>query len=264
MSDLQMADLGDVRLAYRVCGEASAPPLVLLHGLGENGSTWDRTAAALAATHRVYALDLRGHGASDRAASYSFELMCEDVVRLLDVLGLEQVGLIGQSMGATVAYLLAGAYPERVRELVLEEPPPPVPADPPKSVPEDADESEAFDWAAVAAIYRQRNDPDPAYWDRLAAIRARTLVVAGGADSPLPQDLLAKLAAAIPDHRLVTIEGGHVVHETRPAEFIAVLDAFLRPDAPGHPGQETPARSEGGEVVPASRVSRRARRASGE
>jgi pimeloyl-ACP methyl ester carboxylesterase len=52
-------------------------------------------------------------------------------------------------------------------------------------------------------------------------------VIAGGADSPLPQDGLLRLAETIPDHRLVTIEAGHVVHETRPADFIAALRDFL-------------------------------------
>ncbi|GAA4639939.1 alpha/beta hydrolase [Actinoallomurus vinaceus] len=227
MDDLRTADVGDVRLAYRVGGEAAAPPVVLLHALGEGGRTWQETGAALAASHRVYAVDLRGHGASDRAAAYSFELMRDDVVAFLDVLGLDRVGLVGHSMGATVAYLLAGSHPERVDRLVLEEPPPPVPADPPRRLPANPEETEAFDWAAVDAIYRQRNDPDPAYWDVPAAITAPTLVVAGGPGSPLPQDQLTRFAQAIPDHRLVTIDAGHLVHEERPGEFAAALTAFL-------------------------------------
>jgi pimeloyl-ACP methyl ester carboxylesterase len=227
MDDLRVAEFDDVRLAYRACGDTAAPPLMLLHALGEDGSTWRETATALAASHRVYALDLRGHGASGRTAAYSFELMRDDVLAFLDDLGLDRVTVVGHSMGATVAYLLAGDHPQRVSRLVLEEPPPPVPADPPRSVPEDAEESEAFDWAAVAAIHRQRNDPDPAYWDVLAAITAPTLVVAGGPRSPLPQDELARLSKTIPDHRLVTIDAGHLVHETRPTEFLAELTAFL-------------------------------------
>ncbi|GAB3983023.1 hypothetical protein GCM10029978_088330 [Actinoallomurus acanthiterrae] len=222
-----MADVGDVRLAYRTYGAPTAPPLVLLHALGEDGGTWRATATALAASHRVYAVDLRGHGASGRTAAYSFELMRDDVVAFLDALGLERVRLVGHSMGATVAYLLAGRHPERVDRLVLEEPPPPVPADPPRHVPANPEETEAFDWAAVDAIYRQRNDPDPAYWDALAAITAPTLVVAGGPSSPLPQDQMARLAETIPDHRLATIDAGHLVHEERPGEFAAALAAFL-------------------------------------
>jgi pimeloyl-ACP methyl ester carboxylesterase len=94
-------------------------------------------------------------------------------------------------------------------------------------MPEDRDESEPYDWAMVAAVYRQRNDPDPAYWDRLRAITAPTLIVAGGAASQLPQEEMARMASLIPDCRLVTIEAGHLVHEDRPEEFAAAVDAFV-------------------------------------
>jgi pimeloyl-ACP methyl ester carboxylesterase len=222
-----MVETGGVRLACRVTGDEAAPPLVMLHALAQDGSAWDGPARRLAGRYRVYAPDLRGHGESSRCPEYSLELMRDDVLGLLDELGLERVTLFGHSMGAIVAYLLAGDQPERVGRLVLEEPPPPVPADPPRTVPEDRDESEPFDWAMVAAIYRQRNDPDPAYWDRLPAITAPTLIVAGGAASQLPQDEMARMARLIPDSRLVTIEAGHLVHKERPAEFGAAVDAFL-------------------------------------
>jgi 3-oxoadipate enol-lactonase len=221
-------DTGGVRLACRVSGPEAAPPLVLLHALGQDGSAWAGSMRRLAAHHRVYAPDLRGHGKSDRCPEYSFELMRDDVLGLLDALGLERVTLIGHSMGAVVAYLLAGQWPERVGRLVLEEPPPPVRADPRRTVTEKERSGPApFDWDAVAAIYRQRNDPDPAYWDRLAAIGAPALIIAGGSASPLPQDTMARMARTIPDCHLVTIEAGHLVHEKRPEEFAAAVDAFL-------------------------------------
>lgn len=228
MDDLGLIDTGRVRLRCRAAGDPAAPPLVLLHALAEDGADWAALAARLAARHRVYAPDLRGHGASDRCADYSFELMRDDVLGLLDALGLERVALAGHSMGAVVAYLLAGDHPARVGRLVLEEPPPPVRPDPPRLLAdEDREEGVAWDWDMVAAIYRQRNDPDPAYWDRLARVTASTLVVAGGTASHLPQDEVARLAATIPDCRLVTIEAGHLVHAERPREFAAAVEAFL-------------------------------------
>lgn len=222
-----MVDTGGVRLACRVTGDDGAPPLVALHSLGEDGADWDATARRLAGRYQVYAPDLRGHGRSDRCAEYSFELMRDDVLALLDALGLERVTLLGHSMGAVVAYLLAGVRPERVERLVLEEPPPPVRADPPRSVPEDADPAAPFDWTMVAAIYRQRNDFDPAYWDLFPAITAPTLIVAGGAASHLPQEEIARVATRIPGCRLVTVEAGHLVHEERPEEFLAAVEDFL-------------------------------------
>lgn len=228
MSELRTIDTGGARLACRVAGDDAAPALVLLHALGEDGSTWAATARRLAGRYQVYAPDLRGHGHSDRCPEYSFELMRDDVLGLLDTLGRDQVTLVGHSMGAVVAYLLAGERPERVDRLVLEEPPPPVPADPARILTEEEREEPAsFDWEMAAAIYRQRNAPDPAYWNRLAAITAPTLIVAGGSGSHLPQNEMTRMARTIPDCRLITIEAGHLVHEKEPEEFTARVEAFL-------------------------------------
>jgi 3-oxoadipate enol-lactonase len=226
---VRVVDAGGVRLACRVTGEdGDAPAVVLLHSLGEDGSAWADTARRLAGRYRVYAPDLRGHGDSARAPEYSFRLMRDDVIALLDALGLDRVRLVGHSLGAVVAYLVAGERPERVDRLVLEDPPPPVPDDPPRTVTEDERRRPAsFDWEAVAAIRRQRADPDTADWDLLTRITAPTLVVAGGNRSHLPQAEIARMARAIPRGRLVTIEAGHFVHRDRPAEFAALLEEFL-------------------------------------
>ena len=58
-------DVGGVRIAYDRYGVEDAPPMVLLHAAGRDASTWSEIAPALAASHCVYALDLRGHGRSD-------------------------------------------------------------------------------------------------------------------------------------------------------------------------------------------------------
>lgn len=89
-----------------------------------------------------------------------------------------------------------------------------------------------YDWAVVPAILAQLNDPDPAWWAELPAITAPTLVIGGGSTSPVPQQLLAKLAGLVPDATLVTIEGaGHAVHRNRPAEFLAAVWSFLSSSA---------------------------------
>ena len=103
-----------IRLACRVWGSPGAPPLVLLHGLGEGSADWDGVAPAFARHWRVYAPDLRGHGRSDRPGDYSVELMEADVLGFLDATGLDRVDLIGHSMGGLVGYLFAGDHPQRV------------------------------------------------------------------------------------------------------------------------------------------------------
>lgn len=214
-----------MRLAYRVTGDPKAPPMVLLHALGEDGTNWDGVTTAFAGSRRVYAPDLRGHGRSGWPGTYSFELMRDDVLGLLDVLDLDRVSLVGHSMGGAVAYLVAEAHPELVDRLVIEDAPPPRPRVRP--LPERPEGPLSFDWTVVRAINEQLADPDPAWWDRAAEITAPTLIVAGGPDSHIPQDQLADMARRIPDCRLVTIRAGHQVHTARPAEFVNEVAAFL-------------------------------------
>ena len=104
-------------LAHDATG--SGEPVVLLHGLGLTRAVFDPVLPALAPHFRVVRLDLRGHGASaapDPPAPYSHH---EDVLFTLDALGLERVGVAGQSLGGSVAVDLALAHPERVRRLAL-------------------------------------------------------------------------------------------------------------------------------------------------
>jgi pimeloyl-ACP methyl ester carboxylesterase len=214
-----------VRLACYVRGAADAPALVLLHGLTGQASTWDETGAKFAEFFRVYAVDIRGHGESDRPGDYSFEKMRDDVIGLLDQLGLDQISLLGHSMGGTVAYLIAEQQPGRIRRLVLEDTPPPSPIERP--VPQRPDEPVPFDWPVVPGIFRQLNEPDPAWWDRLAEITAPTLIVSGGATSHVPQDEVAEAAARIPDATIHEIPVGHRIHASRPEEFAEVVLGFL-------------------------------------
>lgn len=224
-----MAQVNGVRLAYRVWGDPGASPMVLLHALGEDGTSWDEVAAAFAGSWRVYAPDLRGHGRSDWPGDYSFGHMRDDVLDFLDVLGLDRVILVGHSLGATVAYLFAEDHPERLERLVIEDAPPPLPRARP--VPERPDGPLPFDWDMLLAVHQQLADPDPTVWERATEITAPTLIVAGGQESHIPQDQLAETASRVPSCHLATIPAGHHVHATRPAEFIREVESFL--DSPG-------------------------------
>lgn len=212
-------------LSARLHGDAKAPPLVLLHALGEGASDWDAFAEELSARWRVIALDLPGHGSSHRPATYSFEAMAEDVTAALDVLGLERTALVGHSMGGTVAYLIAQIHPERISALVIEDVIPPWPR---QARTLQRPEAElGFDWAAVVDIAAAVNDPAMRWWPGLAAITAPTLVIAGGPTSHVPQDMIANAAAAIPSCQMLTIDAGHHVHTTQPRDFATAAAGFL-------------------------------------
>ncbi|MGH3096219.1 MAG: alpha/beta fold hydrolase [Streptosporangiales bacterium] len=217
---------GGVHLAYAVVGNANAAPMVLLHALGDRGADWAAVVPRLAEHFRVFTLDLRGHGESDWPGIYSFQLMCDDVIDVLDQLGLETVVLIGHSMGGVVAYLLAMQHPDRVGRLVVEDVSPPFKRDRP--LPERPAGPLAFDWRVAPAIVAAVNAGDPDAWHGLDAITAPTLVVAGGAASHIAQDKLEAAAARIRLCTMVTISAGHDVHAARPTEFTDVVLGWLR------------------------------------
>jgi len=226
MGELSTVDVNGVTLAYRVVGDPIGQPMVLLHGLGDDERDWHPVLAALASNYRVYVLDLRGHGRSSHPGRYSFELMRDDVVGFLDAAGVERCVLIGHSMGGTVAILLAEAAQHLLTHLVLEDVTAPRPGAlkrPPLTPP---DTPTPFDFAAVNAIRAQINDPDPAWWDGIEAVDVPTLII-GGADSTIPQYLLADTVARMPNASLVTIAAGHNVHRDRPTEFLAAVNGFL-------------------------------------
>ncbi|MCI0685802.1 MAG: alpha/beta hydrolase [Sporichthyaceae bacterium] len=220
--------LAGVTLRYREHGPASAPPIVLLHGLGEDAAGWDEIAAPLAESHRVIALDQRGHGASDRPGDYSYEAMRDDAGRLLDVLDLADVTLIGHSMGALTAALLAEQAPGRLGRLILVDAAPlrePLPAEePPESPPGPV----PFDWAALKAVRSQSNNPSPRWWDELDRITVPTLIISGGSASQVPPQRLAEAAERIPAGELVIVEGaGHFVHTAEPEIFLKLVTEFI-------------------------------------
>jgi 3-oxoadipate enol-lactonase len=216
-----------VKIAGRVTGDPDAMPLVLLHGAGSDKSSWDAVAPAFASTHRVYAVDLRGFGESGRPGEYSFAAMCDDVLGLLDLIDAARVDVVGHSMGGSVAWLIAQAQPERVAHLVIEDSPLPKPGPAKMAVPARPAIDPPYDWDALAAIVAELNDPDPQWWERIALISARTLMLAGGASSHVPQHLFDEALTLLRDGRLTEIPVGHQIHRDAPDRFVAAVAPFL-------------------------------------
>jgi pimeloyl-ACP methyl ester carboxylesterase len=113
----QTFDANGVKIAYFVQGKGE--PVVLIHGwLSSAGINWvlPGTSALLARDYQVIALDVRGHGQSDKPTkddAYGRELV-EDVVRLLDRLKIKKAHIVGYSMGGIIAANFIVRHPERV------------------------------------------------------------------------------------------------------------------------------------------------------
>jgi pimeloyl-ACP methyl ester carboxylesterase len=110
-----------LRLHFTDWGNASAPPLILVHGGLDHSRSWDHLAQALRANFHVVAPDLRGHGDSGWAtgSSYSLADHVYDLTCLVKSENFENVTIVGHSMGGMVSLTYAGAFPKAVSRLVV-------------------------------------------------------------------------------------------------------------------------------------------------
>ncbi|MDU0204883.1 alpha/beta fold hydrolase [Paenibacillus sp. MAH-36] len=99
--------------------EGTGSPFVLLHGLHGSSVSVKHEISRLKAHFRVIALDARGHGKSDRPSNYTLEEHVQDVIHLLDHLGIETTDLMGISMGSYIAQGVAIAVHDRIKRLIL-------------------------------------------------------------------------------------------------------------------------------------------------
>ncbi len=107
------------RRAFSIAGDG--PPLLLLHGIGSNRTTWRPVLPVLARHFTVVAPDLLGHGDSAKPrADYSIGGFANGMRDLLGVLGMERATVVGHSFGGGVAMQFAYQFPERTERVVLE------------------------------------------------------------------------------------------------------------------------------------------------
>ncbi|MEU7769096.1 alpha/beta hydrolase [Nocardia sp. NPDC049190] len=239
---------GDVRIAYRDSGvgAVSDVPVMLVHGMGGDGHTWDRFARVLVQSgRRVIIPDLRGHGRSTHTDSYRFDDFGADLLTLCDRLEVTSVDLVGHSLGGYAVSCVAQERPELVRRLVMEECPLPLQSGAEElyltrhfpTVPElwHATSSLirhpravlAFDRSMTRTALEQFRKPNPEWWDRLSDITAPTLVLCGGPGGMVDPAKLNILQAAIADCTVTAFPCGHSIHRDRYREFAAAVRPFL-------------------------------------
>ena len=109
-------------LAHELSGDPTAPAIVLVHGITENRETWRPIIEALAADHRVLAVDLRGHGASDREPPYDPPRYGGDVAETIAAAGLTEPLIVGHSLGGVVVTAVPAFCPDVVGVVNVDQP----------------------------------------------------------------------------------------------------------------------------------------------
>jgi pimeloyl-ACP methyl ester carboxylesterase len=254
----RIASFDGTEIAYRDWGsEGTGPPVVLQHGFVVDAQiNWVAPGvvdALVAAGRRVIAPDARGHGESDKphdASFYGEDLMARDLIALLDHVGAPEVDLVGYSMGAVVALLVAAREP-RVRRLVVGgigasaaelggvdtrlRPPDDVIAALRTSEPEAIEDQLVRSFRSLAdavdadreALAAQASRPHSTPIE-LQRIEVPTLVIAGD------RDLLAQrpqvLASSIPGARLLVVPGDHLGAVGAPEFSEALIEFLAQPD----------------------------------
>ena len=232
------------------------PPVVLLHGLMTNGACWTPLARALEEYYDVVMPDARGHGNSGAPANgYSYDNLADDVVSLIDALGLPTPVLLGHSMGGMTAAVVASRNSKRLRGLIL--------ADPTFLTPQRQCEVHKSDVAkqhrrilnrpmeALLAEMRIRHSrrsreviklfaqarfqtsmhafevltpPNPDYAQLIKTLDVPSLIVIGDVGSVVSPEMAAELARLNPRLEVVQIaEAGHGVPYDQPEHFSAVV-----------------------------------------
>jgi 3-oxoadipate enol-lactonase len=109
-----------IQVDYELSGKKGAPVVVLSHSLSSSLLMWNPQMDALNPYFQVLRYDTRGHGKSDApSGAYTLELLAEDVIQLLDGLGMDRVHFVGLSMGGMIGQCLALNHSNRLKSLVL-------------------------------------------------------------------------------------------------------------------------------------------------
>jgi pimeloyl-ACP methyl ester carboxylesterase len=113
----QRIDVNGMRMYYEVSG--SGDPLIVLHGAYMNIPSMGAIIPRLAQTHKVYALELQGHGrTNDIARPITYQNLADDVAAFMNAVGLQKADVFGYSMGAVAGLQLAIRHPAKVNKLI--------------------------------------------------------------------------------------------------------------------------------------------------
>jgi 3-oxoadipate enol-lactonase len=250
--------MSELELNHRIDGPEDAPWLVLSNSLGGSLEMWDRNVPELAERFRVLRYDQRGHGRSPvPPGPYEIDDFGQDVIGLMDELGIERASFCGVSLGGMTGLWLASEAPERVDRLVAactaaylgppsmwDERIAAVEAGGVEAIADatlgrwltDEADTQTVEFLRGLLVATPRDGyvagsiavRDMDLRERLGRIEVPTLVIAADKDLSTPPEHGRAIAAAIPGARLTLLENArHMANVERPAEFDRAMIEFL-------------------------------------
>jgi pimeloyl-ACP methyl ester carboxylesterase len=247
-----------VTLHYAEKGEKAGTPVLFLHGYADSWRSFAGVIETLPREYRAVAIDLRGHGDSDKPeCRYAAEDFAQDLLLFMDVMGLDKANLVGHSMGSFIAQSFAARCPGRVEQLVLissapgtagnavlreikpsidalrdpigrnfatefQAPSNPVSAGFMETIVSETMKVPAHVWRSAFWGLLQLN-----HGPILRDINAPTLIVWGNQDRIFTRRDQEVLLSEIPHSRLEEFDAGHALHWEKPAEVAAALENFF-------------------------------------
>lgn len=256
---MHIADLGDVRLHYRIDGDPQGRPVVFSNALGTDLRLWEAVLPLLPAGLKLIRYDMRGHGLSSQPEGpYAMGALVRDAERLLDHLDVRDCVFVGLSIGGMIAQGLAVKRLDQIRALVLSNTAAKIGT---KQIWEDRIaqiRSGGLESVADATMERWfgkafRASPDLTLWRNMltrqplegyigcaaaiggtdfytptSGLRLPALGIAGDVDGSTPPDLVRETLDLIPGSKFRLIRGaGHLPCVDQPAAYAEALSAFL-------------------------------------
>ncbi|SPP92896.1 alpha/beta fold hydrolase [Bradyrhizobium vignae] len=257
-------EVNGVKFNCEVIDAAKGRPWIALsHALANNMTLWDDVVMALRQDYRILRYDQRGHGQTEAVPGpYTFPMLIEDAVQLMDACGVDKAHWIGLSIGGMIGYGLGIEHPARLRSLVACDSRPDAPPDYAAYFQSRIDKARAkgMDGVVDSTIERWftpetvgRNPPvlnkvrtmirttNPlghegccealktlSFGPRISEISVPTLVIGGAKDKGAPPEILAAAAAKIPGAKHAVVpDAGHIVALENPEGFMARLEESL-------------------------------------
>ncbi len=232
------AKVNHINMYYETHGEGE--PLLIIWGMGGEISTFVDYMNNLDKDYKLIFFDNRGTGRTDKPdAQYSFEMMAEDSVGLLDKLGIKSAHILGISMGSRIALIMAAKYPERVKSLILNVAAARSTCDDPRA----ARSYERLYAAMTQPGFLEVTGGYPPTVESfirqfealknfdginlLGKINAPTLIVNSTKDDSTPVKFAEELFEGISNSKLILVEEDHLFIRTKPGLLIEPVLEFL-------------------------------------